>query len=500
MENDEDPSRQAALFVTTDEPTPVNFTIEIDQAYGASMSNGIASYGRTTQVSFSTGSPALSGADIRVRTHQTGINTDQSNKNIRVKAEDGKNIIVFGLTSQSVSTDAFLALPCHSYNAITGAARYEYFIFSSTQRRAPFEISDPPDLRSAFLIVTCQNDTQITVLSPAVAFLRGSGSAVRINAGVAVPYTEATRRTTILVQSSARDTELTGAIVTSNKPISVFSGHQCGRIPIDRTACDHLMEQIPPHVVWGTTFFAVPLATRRSGDIFRVGAIRDNTVINVTCVTPGSSDPKDTMSATRNRSPTPQGNNYYEFDTGPPSRDSNFQADYCCIETNKPVVVMQYSKGHSIDELPNSLGDPFMMLVPPVQQSFNNFTLSTLGLSTDYESSTSIAISAEFFSNSAADQAKVRLNSETVTASSGSWTPIYCHNRLICGYGAQTGLATGNSTLVFNDPLGGMNVYTYGFKREASYGYPGGFRMEPIGCKLKCQFLIILLIFVFSMA
>jgi len=59
------------------------------------------------------------------------------NKYIHVKAEDGKNITVFGLNDENVSTDAFLALPCQSYDGITPGTPYEYFIFSANSTQAP---------------------------------------------------------------------------------------------------------------------------------------------------------------------------------------------------------------------------------------------------------------------------------------------------------------------------------------------------------------------------
>ena len=126
-----------------------------------------------------------------------------------------------------------------------------------------------------------------------------------------------------------------------------------------------------------------------------------------------------------------------------------------------------------------------MMLVPPVEQLLNNFTLSTQPTSrfTNY---INVAISAQFFDNSTADQAKVLLNGTKVAPSGETWVPIFCYDGSLCGYGAQASLSDGDSTLIFNDPSGGMNVYTYGFGREVSYGYPGGFQMEAIGCKLKC--------------
>jgi len=233
------------------------------------------------------------------------------------------------------------------------------------------------------------------------------------------------------------------------------------------------------------------LARRMAGDRFIVGAIRDNTVINVTCTTPGSTTPRIAVSVTRNRTQTPPGSNYYAFETpeNPPhNRNPNYRADYCCIETNLPVAVMQYSKGHSIDQFPtdaDAIGGPFMLLVPPVSQYLNNFTVTTAKeVRTTFDSNISIAISTEFFTNTPEDRAAVLINGTQAIPEEG-WIPIYCSSGSICGYGAQIGTLVGASTLVFDKPSAAMNAYVYGFEREISFAYPAGFEMEPIGCKLK---------------
>ena len=468
-------SRQvAAIFVTTNEPTPVRFTVEEYISIGwspqifsvlISTQNRTTEYGRTTVIRFRPISEIV--ADEL---------TTSASRYVRVTAEDGKNITVFGLNDDG----AFLALPCQSYDGITSSNPYEYFIFSANN----------PSLRSSFLIVTCEDDTTINILpSQTIRVFENT-----TNAGGTLTLSGQQSRQTIYIEANQCGQDLTGTIITSEKPISVFAGHICGRVPADRTTCGHLVEQIPPHVVWGTTFFTVPLGRRMAGDRFIVGAIRDNTVINVTCTTPGSTTPRFSASVTRNRARTPLGSNYYVFETpgNPPgNRDPNYRADYCCIETNLPVAVMQYSKGHSVDEFPSAsspIGGPFMLLVPPVAQYLNNFTVTTANeVRTTFDSNISIAISTEFFTNTPEDRAAVLINGTQAMPEAG-WIPIYCTSGLICGYGAQISTFVGASTLVFDKPSAAMNAYVYGFETELPFAYPAGFEMEPIGCTFKCSY------------
>ena len=46
-----------------------------------------------------------------------------------------------------------------------------------------------------------------------------------------------------------------------------------------------MVEQIPPGMAYGQTFFLTPLGGRVSGDYFRCGTLIDDTEITVTCVT-----------------------------------------------------------------------------------------------------------------------------------------------------------------------------------------------------------------------
>ncbi len=56
--------------------------------------------------------------------------------------------------------------------------------------------------------------------------------------------------------------DLTGSLITSDKPVSVFSSHICSFYPEDQSACDHLQEQLFPVSTWGNRFQLVPVAER----------------------------------------------------------------------------------------------------------------------------------------------------------------------------------------------------------------------------------------------
>lgn len=465
---DSDPSDStAALFVMTDNPSSVEFTVD----YFGIRETHETRKGRTTIVSLPVGRPGDIG-DIRIQ------NEDERNKGILVRATDPTKLLtVYGINNAPVSADTFLALPCHSYPVVI----YRYFVFSANT------ISSTGSLRSRFLIVACEDNTWVNIRPSqeivAYADLTGSPVPILVSAGEAATLIMNHLHTAQF--NSIND--LTGTIIESDKPISVFVGHQCGQVPTGRTACDHLVEQIPPDATWGTQFFVVPLDVRESGERYRIGTVTDNNQVTVTCTTEGQATPRLPMTNTI------QSSQYVEFDTIGDALDgvtSSYRRDFCCIETTKPAIVMMYSKGHSLDEISllgvaGAQGDPFMLLVPPVSQYSNDYTITVPKPETsDFNGYFSYALPLQFFDNSTISRNALTVNGTTFTPDSGYY-PIYCSDGQICGYGAYSGLPDGYHEVAYNIPGAAMMLCMYGFVREASFAYPAGFEMQAIGGMIK---------------
>ncbi len=153
--------------------------------------------------------------------------------------------------------------------------------------------------------------------------------------------------------------DYTGFEVTADKPIAVFSGNPCIRIS-EASACDAVVEQIPPTNLWGRSFLTAPLATRVGGDTFRVLAAVDGTVVSI------NGQPVATLSA----------GEYHQ----------SILVDGATIETTAAVLVSQFSHSASYDTQTSSrpadqtyYADPFMMLVTPTEQLTNHYRVSTPG-------------------------------------------------------------------------------------------------------------------------
>ncbi len=133
----------------------------------------------------------------------------------------------------------------------------------------------------------------------------------------------------------------------------MFSGSGCAQVPNGIGSCDHLVEQVPPTVTWGSKFLVASLEGRSSGERIRVLSVRAVSVA-VNC---------DTVVSVS------------EFqETG-----GEFEIpinSFCSIESTSPVLVAQYAYGGQID----GVGDPLMMIIPPIEQYTNNYFVEAFPL------------------------------------------------------------------------------------------------------------------------
>ena len=339
--------------------------------------------------------------------------TTERNKGIRVKAEGDRKLTVYGFSYWSPHTsDAFLVLPC-SHLAVD---EYEYYGITYPR---PYTF---PHHSSDMLLVGSEDNTTITTPSATITL---------------------NRLETYLISSY----DSTGVKITTTKPISFFSNHICTEIPVSTRFCDHLTEQIPPTFIWGTSFFFASLKGRMSGEILRIIAAQNSTTFSVNCTTFPQVEVYSLLVA----------GNWTEFMINPNS--------FCNIESSAPILVTQFALVRSAD---NITGDPFMMMIPPVEQYSNNYVFNIpSGFTTNY---ITIYVSTRYHQPN-----KILLNSSSLLYS--TWTEIYCSSGRICGYITRLALSTGDHTLLHVDSDARIGVSVYGFNFGDSYGYPGGLKL-----------------------
>ena len=475
------------LLVTTNEPEPVTFTVSLNEDLPKELREGFplkatVSYGEVVTVTMHQGMTVLSQA--------AGSNRLERSKAIRVQTEGGKKVSVQGFNDDVSTSDGFVALPCDAMrNDVFN--RFEYFVMSGDQKPGP----DDPTRSSQIVIVPCDDATVIRVQPSQLVTLNGLAdlrrSPDKIQAGPdsfssASTFT-ANAGQTILI---SHNDDLSGTIIRGDKPLVVLSGHECAEVPLDISACDHLVEQMPPGHAFGYTFFLVPLAARVSGDMFRVGTLTDGTQVTVTCVT-SPQDVPETIPLDGDGAIDRGG--YVTFWTpGNEDNEQNWKPSYCCVDSTNPVIVAQYSAGYSYDQrlmgkLSLELGDPFMTLIPPVTQFLNNYTMRSLsGVSGPFRFRyINLAIASTFFDNSIAAQNHVRSYDTAVTPIDG-WLPMYCSNNEVCGYGAQVQVSSGTVRVYHERPEVGLGVHYYAYQQQNSYAVPAGYELTPISGMELC--------------
>ena len=440
------------LWITTKESTSVNFTVST--LFGQLASN-ITRPGEITYVDIPIGFVVFDST--------TNV-YDSLYKGIHIKAEGNKRIVVFGQNEEVATNDAYLALPIISRPA---GSSYEYIAASVLGEQG--EVQEFKD--SVVLIIGTENDTQI-IVEPAPQLPVGIPHALAQNGRF---FNNPLFNNTVIIQTfqtfylQVRGNDISGTRIIANKPVSVFSGHECANIPLASEPCDMLIEQVPPVDAWGTEVVTIPLITR-SADTIKVFASQASTTVNVTRTDISSgmvtSDPSFTLGR----------NGFREL----------VISDYTLIQSNNPIGVFQFSRSFTTDNIINS--DPFMMWVPPCEQYRDSFAVApapfhstiteTLAGRVAYVNYTNIAVPAEYFNAS-----MITVNSVQVNAS--DFRAIRRSDNSIWGYGAQLTLDEGAQVIRHQDPNAALSVTMYGFSNQQSWGCTGGTGLAPVAlCKL----------------
>jgi Ca2+-binding RTX toxin-like protein len=328
-------------------------------------------------------------------------------RGIHVTAD--KEVGVYGLNRIQFTTDAYLGLPAD----VLGT---EHIVLGYGTGQ------------SSQLAVAASQDATTVTITPSV---NGAGGRT-----AGTPYDITLNRgDAYQLRAAAPPQDLTGSLISSDKPVSVYGGNQCANIPNSGTGfCDYVVEQIPPNNTWGTSFLTVPLKTRTAGDTFRILAAEDGTDVSI----------NGAAVATLNRG---------QFHEQQISGQST-------ISSNKPVLVAQYSNGTQFDGVTS---DPFEMLIPPTEQFLDRYTVTT----------PASGFAANFINLVASDSDTANIAIDGTPVGAGAFAPIGSS-----GFsGSQNDVALGSHTLTGTRPFG---AYQYGFDRDDSYGYPGGQSFAPI--------------------
>ena len=345
-------------------------------------------------------------------------------------------VTVIGQNLQDYTSDSFFALPLIELSD-------EYVYYGISVRRT--SVHSVP-LNSSILIVGTENNTMMKVTATQSVNISAGNTTTTLTPGIEYSFV-INRLQTVYIGSSE---DLSGTKIATNKPVSVFSGHQCGNVPWGVIHCSHLIEQIPPTALWGKVFYITPLASKTSYTIKALAAY-NSTTINVYC--------NDIMES-------------YTINEGEFINTTSQINEYCAIYSNKELLVVQLSHGGAED---SNNGDPMMTLVPAANQYLNKFDFSTISnpIQSDFNHYVNIIVEEQYYQPN-----MIYLIAEGVNGSldTQQWVPIEVNN-ITEAYATQVKISEGVTQIFHTDASAQMMTIVYGFNTDDAYGHIGGFHI-----------------------
>ena len=412
-------------------------------------------------------------AEIKIKGSDISINSDNiRDRAVVVKSVNNDSLSIVAYVEEFISSDTYKVLPC----ILLPVETYDYYAVSVPIAKIPVYDYDngmsndeefkEPQGNSAIVIVTSERETVLNITLTQTVEITAEDLLLQIPEG----KFEVGHTVTVKLLNQAQtlyigsENDLTGSRVTSDKPISFISGHECGNIPEGINYCDQLVEQIPPTATWGKTFILRTIAGRTAYDIIKVLASQDNTDVTVSCT-----NILLTFSISKG-----------EF------RDVNVSSNNSCFfSSTRPVLLVQFSVASNIDGVLQ--GDPLMVVIPPIEQYRSNYSVSIPSPSLDLIQLNYINIMVPI----GVDPSGIRLNGSDL--SNVIFTSIPCGSNIegSCGSTALVPFSEVQSSLTHTDPSATFGAIVYWLAFRVGSGYFAGMTQKPIACMFVYVYLLL---------
>ena len=410
--------RTPSLIILSRETQPISYSIEAP-GVGYYESGNILANDRVI-LNFT--------SDILVSSY-----SDQ-NKGVYLKTSSDK-VSVIGLSSKSIwysrSLRALRDLETFTVNEITdlSISEYEYFAVSVNTSSSYYN--------SSVLIVGIRNNTvlKLTVTQPVTTRVGD----INVTLIPDRQYSFMINRLQTVYLSSSND--LTGTRIVTSNPVSIFSGHQMGRIDHDSS---YLIEQMPPTVLWGNKHYFSPLPNHHSDYAVKVLAASD-CVLNVYC------------------------NTYANFNTSLKSGKGILlmflSNETCTVLSSSKILVVQFSTGDST----------IMILVPPTVHYRNKISFFTFLSRKDYrdyerlllEIHYIIIVLAQYYQP---DMIYLVTRAMNKSLANQEWTPIKINN-ITEAYGTSiNNVSLGEGQIIHTNKDALMSVMVYEYSARGGFG------------------------------
>ena len=369
----------------------------------------------------------------------TNSSYSERQKGVHISASAPVYVISSLSAGEEITQLTHLALPENQINLDV----YEYIAISH------YSFSTGHTYRSVVLLIGNEDRTSVTVSSPvAVDFPLDpqdpGNSMFKLRPGHSHTVTLNRLQTLQFGRDGTITSDMTGTRILSSKPLTVISGNECAVVAEHALYCAPVAIQVPLVVTWGVEFLLPPVAGRLTGQIYKVVAAQRDTTVNLTCT----------------------------YTINPPTRLSDVgsfvqlfstSTDNCCLESDRPVFVVQLMLSQGID----AAGASGMVPIPSTNQYSNQFLFETLPFSQEHPLSHFLSILA--MSN---DFSPSQILYDGQAISDMSWSGIRRSNGSVVGYVSEFKISEGRHILHHSDEhkslLGVLSASTSG----RSYGHP----------------------------
>jgi hypothetical protein len=301
------------------------------------------------------------------------------------------------------------------------------------------------ELPSEFAIIAKEDSTVVTItpttdlrlgISTAVIYPRFVTFTVTLNRGQCVQYQASA------ANGNMEDYDVTGTVLQATKPIGVSAGVMCANVPAENPYCDHLCEMLLPISQWGNEYVTVPFINRKGGDGILVIAKEDNTTI--------------TRSSTSGVVTHCILNKYQTYMRHDIDEASKWKSD-------KPFLLVQYINSTDYPETGanNGIGDPAMVVVPPLSLFEKEFVFQTPKIrtaETQYRNYANLIIHKTAVNSTSVDGKPVASVLQAVPSGPGDYITYRWSD-------VKPGVHTVSSD-------SGAGVYVYGYGSYDAYAWP----------------------------
>lgn len=381
-------------------------------------------------------------------------------KALRIKSD--RPIFVNVINSKTTTSDGYLAIPTHKWGTEYIAASY-------------WDFREFKPWPGGFIIIA-REPTEVKIR------LRGQGKGLArtsngrsIGDSIIVLLDEGEVYMVHGDGLTRGEFDLTGSLITSDKPIGVIGFHMRTTVPnllINGNGRNHLSEMLPPTSAWGTKYASLELQRTRllagRGDAFRVVAKEDQT--RWTC----KFYDRVTGKLLGQRGGLLQKSGDFQ-DEAQTSQPTALVEGFSVWEADKPFLLMQYSCSSSFDG--DQLLDPFMICIAPEDQFLKSIVFQTPTMAQFTKHYLNLVIKTDTTDPNLLDNLKsLQIDGQPVWSNPKTGKPSLLFARMPNGmYYASIELGTtARASRISSNGRLSFSGYLYGFGAVDAYGWPLG--------------------------